>query len=310
MNCAGIKSKSISFEAVLKDLKPSIWMLQETKLRPNEQIACASLSDYQVYYLSRQRSQGGGVALGVKKNLESTLVNEGPEEIEILSVKVILDKMPLRIITAYGPQENEKKSKKDDFWEFLENEVNSAEFMKDGLIIQMDGNLHAGPNLIKNDPNTQNQNGKLFMEFLDRNKQLTVVNSLEVCEGVITRSRIVENKTEEAVLDFFVVNAKVLPFVKKMLVDENKEFSLINLAQIKKNKKFIESDHNALVIEMEINEQQEKPKREEIFNFRSKAGQEAFKNETEINEDLLNCFRNNQPFEVQIKIWKNVLMIF
>ena len=212
--------------------------------------------------------------------------------------------MPLRIITAYGPQENEKKAKKDDFWEFLENEVNSAEFVEDGLIIQMDGNLHAGPNLIKNDPNRQNQNGKLFMEFLDRNKQLTVVNCLEVCEGVITRSRIVENKTEEAILDFCVVNAKVLPFVKKMLVDENKDFSLINLAQINKNKNFIESDHNALVIEMEINEHQEKPKREEIFNFRSKVGQEAFKKETEVNEGLLNCFRNNQPFEVQIKNWK------
>ena len=38
-----------------------------------EQIACASLSDYQVYYLSRQRSQGGGVALGVNKTLESTM---------------------------------------------------------------------------------------------------------------------------------------------------------------------------------------------------------------------------------------------
>ena len=197
-----------------------------------------------------------------------------------------------------------KKAKKDDFWEFLENEVNSAEFVEDGLIIQMDGNLHAGPNLIKNDPNRQNQNGKLFMEFLDRNKQLTVVNCLEVCEGVITRSRIVENKTEEAILDFCVVNAKVLPFVKKMLVDENKDFSLINLAQINKNKNFIESDHNALVIEMEINEHQEKPKREEIFNFRSKVGQEAFKKETEVNEGLLNCFRNNQPFEVQIKNWK------
>ena len=64
--------------------------------------------------------------------------------------------MPLRIITAYGQQENEKRTKKDDFWEFLENEVNSAEFVEEGLIIQMDGNLHAGPNLIKNDPNRQN----------------------------------------------------------------------------------------------------------------------------------------------------------
>ena len=76
-------------------------------------------------------------------------------------------------------------------------------------------------------------------------------------------------------------------------MDENKEFSLINLAQINKNKNFIESDHNALVMEMEINENQEKPKREEIFNFRNRVGQEAFKNETDTNEDL-----------AQIKIWK------
>ena len=66
-----------SFDAILKELKPTIWMLKETKLRPNEHIACASLDDYQVYYLSRQKSQGGGVALGVNKNIESTLINEG-----------------------------------------------------------------------------------------------------------------------------------------------------------------------------------------------------------------------------------------
>ena len=304
MNCAGIKSKLRSFEAVLKELKPTIWMLQETKLRPHERITCASLSDYQVHYLSRQTSQGGGVALGVNKTVESTFVNEGVEDIEILSVKVILDKMPLRIITAYGPQENAKREKKNKFWDFLEQEVNSAEFVEEGLILQMDGNLHAGSNLIKNDPNRQNQNGKLFMEFLSRNKQLTVVNALEICEGVITRSRNVKNKTEEAVLDFCVVNAKVLPFIRKMLVDEDKNFSLINLAQINKNKNFIESDHNALVIEMEINENKEKPEREEIFNFRSKVGQEAFKNETESNESLLDCFKTNQPFEVQMRVWK------
>ena len=304
MNCAGIKAKLRSFEAVLKELKPTIWMLQETKLRPHERITCASLSDYQVHYLSRQTSQGGGVALGVNKTVESTFVNEGVEDIEILSVKVILDKMPLRIITAYGPQENAKREKKNKFWDFLEQEVNSAEFVEEGLILQMDGNLHAGSNLIKNDPNRQNQNGKLFMEFLSRNKQLTVVNALEICEGVITRSRNVKNKTEEAVLDFCVVNAKVLPFIRKMLVDEDKNFSLINLAQINKNKNFIESDHNALVIEMEINENKEKPEREEIFNFRSKVGQEAFKNETESNESLLDCFKTNQPFEVQMRVWK------
>ena len=36
----------------------------------------------------------------------------------------------------------------------------------DGLIIQMDGNLHAGKELVKNDPNKQNRTGYLFSEFL------------------------------------------------------------------------------------------------------------------------------------------------
>ena len=225
-------------------------MLQETKLRPNEHIACASLDDYQVYYLSRQKSQGGGVALGVNKNIESTLINEGEEGIEILSVKLQMGGKQVRIVTAYGPQENASIDKKNNFWEFLEKEMNDAEFEEEGLILQMDGNLHAGPNLIKHDPNKQNQNGKIFLEFLERNPQLTVVNTLNVCEGLITRSRKVEEKNEKAVLDFFVVNEKILPFIKRMIVDENKNFGLIILAQIKKNKHWIESDHNALVLEL------------------------------------------------------------
>ena len=55
----------------------------------------------------------------------------------------------------------------------------------------------------------------------------STINALDICDGLITRSRVVENKREEAVLDFYVVNEKILPHVKKMIVDENKEFGLI-----------------------------------------------------------------------------------
>ena len=41
------------------------------------------------------------------------------------------------------------KDQKDRFWEFLEKETNDAEFEGNGLIIQMDGNLHAGPQIVK-----------------------------------------------------------------------------------------------------------------------------------------------------------------
>ena len=74
-----------------------------------------------------------------------------------------------------------------------------------------------------------------------------------------------------------MVNEKVLPLVNKRIIDEKKNLSLINLAQIRKNKRFVESDHNTLIFELEIKEENKKPKREEIFNFRSRIGQETLR---------------------------------
>ena len=73
--------------------------------------------------------------------------------------------------------------------------------------------------MLKNDPNPQNHNGKIFADFLKRNPALIVVNSLNLCEGVITRQRTTIKKTEEAALDFFLVNSVMLPFVEKMKID-------------------------------------------------------------------------------------------
>ena len=63
----------------------------------------------------------------------------------------------------------------------------------------MDGNVHVGPSLVKGDPNKQNGKGLLFCEFLERNPELIVVNLLELCEGLITRKRELENRTLEAI---------------------------------------------------------------------------------------------------------------
>ena len=89
-----------------------------------------------------------------------------------------------------------------------------------------------------------------------------------------------------------------------MKVDEEKEFGLLNLAQIKKNGRIIETDHNGLIIDMDVNLERRKPERRELFNLRNKAGQEAFYQETETNEELLKCFENNLPLDVQSAKWK------
>ena len=227
-------------------------MVEEIKLKPNENIKCGSVDDYQIFYLSRQETQGGGLALGVNKKPECTFFNEGDDDPEVMSVLVVVGNIPIRIIVGYGVQENASKEKKDKFWDFIEKEVVQAELEDQGLIIQMDGNLHAGGELVKDDPNPQNQNGRLFMQFLQRNPSLTVVNALSICKGLISRQRILESRKEKAVLDFFLVNDKLSPFLKSMIVDEKREFPLSNFSQIKKNKRVTETDHNGLILELEI----------------------------------------------------------
>ena len=73
-----------------------------------------------------------------------------------------------------------------------------------GFILQMDGNLHLGSDFLPGDPNGCNRNGKLFKEFLQKFPHLKLVNSTNLCRGLITRRRQTTTKLEEAALDFFV----------------------------------------------------------------------------------------------------------
>ena len=112
-------------------------MLEETKLKPNETIRCEALDDFQVFYLNRQNSQGGGLALGVTKELESTLIKEGDDNTEAIVVQVSVGQLQIRILLAYGVQENAQKERKENFWNFIEEQVNLAELYGQGFILQM-----------------------------------------------------------------------------------------------------------------------------------------------------------------------------
>ena len=104
-------------------------------------------------------------------------------------------------------------------------------------------------------------------------------------------------------LDFFLINDKLRPFFKEMIIDEERNFCLSNIAQIKKNGRIIETDHNAMIAEFNLTVDAKKPVREEMFNFRNRKCQEAFKEATEMNEELLDCFDNNLQFKDQSKTW-------
>ena len=140
--------------------------------------------------------------------------------------------------------------------------------------------------------------------FPQRNQYLTVANNLNICEGAITRIRNLKNsKTEKAILDFLLINEKLEPFLKKMVVDEERKFCLSNFSQFKQNKRVIESDHNAILAEFSILVPKNKPERIELFNLRNKNCQKLFTQETHVNTQLVSCLENNIPFEVQCRNW-------
>ena len=126
---------------------------------------------------------------------------------------------------------------------------------------------------------------------------------MDICEGLITRKREVLLETEKAVLDFFVVNERMRPFLQKMIIDEERKYCLSNFAQLRKNKRVIETDHNSEILKLDLQFEKMKPVREEMFNLKNKACQEAFKEETEENSKLLDVLNVDLPFEIQCKKW-------
>ena len=130
-----------------------------------------------------------------------------------------------------------------------------------------------------------------------------MVNSLGICEGLITRKRITKNKTEAAVLDFFVVCEQVLQFVNRMVIDEDQQYVLSNYSCKKGifNKK--NSDHNTMFLYLNLNIPVYKEERRQLFNFKNQECQETFFNLTENTTSLSDCFHNEDNIEQQSTKW-------
>ena len=79
INAAGIMSKIYSFENWLRESIPSIFTIQETKMAAIGQIRSQSIQNYQLYEQIRAVNPGcgGGLCIGVNRDLPSTLLREG-----------------------------------------------------------------------------------------------------------------------------------------------------------------------------------------------------------------------------------------
>ena len=113
VNSAGLSSKFHSFSKIIQDIQPSVFFIEETKMRRQGKIKA---ENYQIFELVRKSTSAGGLAIGALNDLNPVWVGEGGDKTEYLSVEITVHKdFRIRCVAAYGPQENEQVEIKDKF---------------------------------------------------------------------------------------------------------------------------------------------------------------------------------------------------
>ena len=301
-NVDGARGKWPTIKKVIIETKADVWMMQETKC---ETRTLKKLDKFILYEHLRSEGGGGGLAFFARKDLNPALLRDGGDEADTITVDIHVQKMTISCTNAYGPQETAKTKTKDDFWKYLDDDAKRADKDGKGFLLQGDMNSWLGPKMIPGDKRKQNNNGKRFAMFVKSNN-LTVVNSLSICEGLITRSRMRQGKLIQSTIDFYVVCQRVLPYVTHMKIDSDKKYNLTNFKPVSKGRKAIDADHVPLILKIDLKISPSKPEKIEILNFKNLDGLKKFLSSTEENDDFSRCFSNGNKDLKQVSQWKQV----
>ena len=215
--------------------------------------------------------------------------------------------MDILCVVGYGPQLGDPQIRKDQFWDYLDEEVKTARDKNFAIIIQIDSNAWVGESIIPGDPNQQNGNGKLLQKFLEDNPALVVVNSLKCCKGSITRHRTTTVGEENSILDLIIVCQKILPHIKHMEIDHEGQFWLTNFSAKKVNNKVTNPDHFPVMLVLDMSVNISRPQRKKYFNFKDSEGQIRFFDMTNNNRNLSEIFSTKDTFQNQVINFENTM---
>ena len=77
VNPGGLTSKLASFEHLLSSIEPSLFFIEETKMKTQGKIKTKSSQKYQIFELNRKEKCGGGIAIGAVNDLNPVWISEG-----------------------------------------------------------------------------------------------------------------------------------------------------------------------------------------------------------------------------------------
>ena len=142
--------------------------MQETKSAQANQL---KMKDSIIYEKIRSNKEGGGVAIGAKKDLNPVLIAEGEENVEAISIDITLSKIVISYTSAYGSQQRDSAMNKSKFWDYLDKIADSAWNKEKGFYMQGDLNAWLGSDIIPCDPNIQKMKLENFLPDFSKDIQ-------------------------------------------------------------------------------------------------------------------------------------------
>ena len=164
------------------------------------------------------------------------------------------------------------------------------------VLVEMDANAKVGKDIIAGDNHITSNNGKLFLDVIDR-QDLVIANSLDICKGIVTRVREFENRTEKSTIDYILTCRALAKDMAEMVIDEDRTYTLARYVKKKAGKKVIKSNHNILFGKFSIKFSRKPRKiRSEHFMFKCQESKKRFLNETNSRKLLSSSFHDKQSF--------------
>ena len=205
----------------------------------------------------------------------SAINNLEDQDQEILWIKLENGRTKTHIGIFYGPQEKCSNEEAERQYAQLMAQVNKLRTQ--GEIILM-GDFNAKLEIKRDNINQEiSRNGKLLEKMIKETNTIPI--STKAHKGAWTRTRKRLDNMEKSIIDYVIMSSRIAECTKFINIDEDGIFKL-------KGKE--ETDHNSILVEVEINAHK-KVTKQKITNFKDKQGWKTF------NEKLADKFKNNPP---------------
>ena len=191
----------------------------ETKVYTNTAI---NIKGFQSFPVVKDRNTGGGLCICIRHGLFQSVITDSGNKAEFITIRLNGNTRNdhIRIILAYSPQENDIQGV-TDFYQNLSVQIERAHLNGDNVILVGDFNAKLGSEIITGDPHPMSSSGKLLYELYTK-YNLHLLNSSDVCTGVLTRIQQCKGKIEKSTIDYLFVSAGLVSDTISGQIDEEK----------------------------------------------------------------------------------------